>query len=66
MASYVILDNFGLFVAQLANNGILLLSGLLPEDEIIILNEAKASGLQLDKKLQRGGWICMKFQISDI
>lgn len=58
----IILDNFSLFVSHLAKNGILLLSGLLIDDEQAILNEAIKNNFVLENKIERNNWICMKFK----
>lgn len=55
----IILDNFPLFVAHLSEKGTLLLSGLLAEDEAIILNVVAANDFTLKNKLQRNSWICL-------
>jgi ribosomal protein L11 methyltransferase len=56
----VIQENFSLFNQYLHNNGILLLSGLLNEDESLITSLASAFNFVLDKKLQRENWISIK------
>ena len=58
----VILDNFHLFLQQLARGGTLLLSGLLEADEPMIMEQAKAQKLQLQKKLVQDNWISLRFQ----
>ena len=57
----VILDNFSLFMKHLTDKGILLLSGLLQDDEGLILESAKVHGLSLAKKSIREKWISLKF-----
>lgn len=56
----VIQDNFTLFNQHLSNNGILLLSGLLKEDENDISSLAVQYKFSLSKKLQKENWICLK------
>lgn len=58
----IIQENFPLFVDHLAEKGILLLSGLLAEDEATILDVSAASGFTLENKLQRTNWICLKLR----
>lgn len=60
----IILENFPLFIRHLSENGILLLSGLMAEDETIIMNQATEGGFTLEKQLQRNNWICLKFKYS--
>jgi len=57
----VIVDNFPLFIARLSPGGILLLSGLLAEDEAVIMEQAAGVGLRLEKKLVQDGWLCLRF-----
>jgi ribosomal protein L11 methyltransferase len=57
----VIQENFSFFHQYLINNGILLLSGLLIEDEGSILSLASTYNFVLHKKLQRDNWISLKF-----
>ncbi len=57
----IILENFPVLVERLAQNGVLLLSGLLEEDEPDILLEAKKYSLQLVKKTVENNWICLRF-----
>ena len=53
----IIQENFGLFNRQLVDEGKLLISGLLSEDEAAILSFAKSESFELDKKLQKENWI---------
>lgn len=57
----VITDNFEHFISQLNNHGILLLSGLLDEDEPHIVNLATPYPLALISRIKRDKWICMEF-----
>lgn len=57
----IIIDNFPNFKSRLARPGILLLSGLLAEDEHDIQNVADAEGFVLNKKLQRGNWVSLQY-----
>lgn len=56
----VILDNFSFFANDLTPGGVLLLSGLLAEDEQIIASTAASLGLQHQHTLHRENWICLK------
>ncbi|MFT4153908.1 50S ribosomal protein L11 methyltransferase [Parafilimonas sp.] len=57
----IIQENFRLFNLQLTEGGLLLLSGLLKEDEKSITVTAVNSGFQLKHKLEKGNWICLLF-----
>jgi ribosomal protein L11 methyltransferase len=61
----VIVENFSLLVKQLNDGGILILSGLLSEDEKDILEEAKNYPLVPDKKLEQHGWISLRFYLKN-
>ena len=56
----VIQENFPLFNKYLIDKGILLLSGLLSEDEQHIMSLASTYNFVLDKQLQRDNWISLK------
>jgi len=45
----------------LNKNGILLLSGLLEDDEQDILEESKKYSLTQSARLKEGNWLCMRF-----
>lgn len=57
----IILENFSFLSGQLNKNGILLLSGLLEDDENDILNEGRKFLLTPDIKLKEDNWLCMRF-----
>lgn len=57
----VILDNFSALVQQLAPGGILLLSGLLIDDENDIHAHASKYPLIFNGKATRNNWICLRF-----
>jgi len=57
----IILDNFSFLSGQLNKNGILLLSGLLEDDEQDILEESKKYSLTQSARLKEGNWLCMRF-----
>lgn len=58
----VILENIPLFATALTDKGMLLLSGLLSDDESYILNHAVDHGFTLVEKTKRNNWMCMKFR----
>jgi ribosomal protein L11 methyltransferase len=57
----VILDNLEVLVSQLSMDGILVLSGLLVEDEADILTAIASFSLQNRPKLEKNNWICLSF-----
>jgi ribosomal protein L11 methyltransferase len=57
----VILDNFSSLVKQLSSKGILLLSGLLTEDEADILAEAGKFPLIFSVKSASNNWVALRF-----
>ncbi|HEY6505632.1 MAG TPA: 50S ribosomal protein L11 methyltransferase [Chitinophagaceae bacterium] len=57
----VILDNFPTLVKELLSGGILLLSGLLPEDKDDIFHRNSEYSLQLKQTAVRANWLCIKF-----
>lgn len=57
----VILENFASLKAHLGHNGILLVSGILTEDEHDMVKEAGRHGLNPDGKAGRDNWICLRF-----
>jgi ribosomal protein L11 methyltransferase len=57
----VLVDNLPALSAQLWPNGILLLSGLLAEDETDMLAVAGKFSLILSEKSVQDNWICLKF-----
>lgn len=59
----VILENFDAFSQRLNPGGMLVLSGLLPEDETSIMAKAGLPGFALVKKLQRENWISLSFSL---
>jgi ribosomal protein L11 methyltransferase len=61
----VILENIHLLAKQLNTNGILLLSGLLKEDEQDILKAANTLELQHILTQQRGTWIAVQLKIKN-
>lgn len=57
----VLLDNMRRLSAQLKTGGTLLLSGLLEEDETIIVESAVRNGLTAPQRFQEGNWLCIRF-----
>lgn len=57
----VILDNLSSLVAHLSPNGILLLSGLLEEDEADILKAASSFPVVFNVKQTRNNWLALRF-----
>jgi len=58
----VILNNLDAFVKQLLPQGVLVLSGLLKDDEKEILQSSKNNSLLLRKKIEEYGWICLQMK----
>jgi ribosomal protein L11 methyltransferase len=58
----VILGNFSSFAEQLNFPGIVLLSGLLREDESEILHMANENHLYLEKKMEVDSWMCLQMR----
>jgi ribosomal protein L11 methyltransferase len=58
----VILGNFSFFAEQLNLPGIVLLSGLLREDESEILHIANENHLYLEKKMEVDSWMCLQMR----
>jgi len=56
----VILDNLTAFTRHMVEGGVVLLSGLLADDEHEILAKAAESNLILDKKIEDKNWICLQ------
>lgn len=58
----VILENLQALKLLMNKGAILLLSGLLKEDENDIHKAAEANALRLTKKQERNNWICLEYQ----
>lgn len=58
----VILENFPSLVNHLAAKGIILLSGLLAEDEADIRGQAALFSLHLAEKMERNNWISLRLR----
>jgi ribosomal protein L11 methyltransferase len=61
---HVILDSFSTLNKMLAPNGILLISGILKEDEEHVKNAAEASNFKIEKTEYRNNWICIKLTVN--
>ena len=57
----ILLNDMGVYVSSLKENGILLLSGFYTEDIEKINAAAESNGLRQDKKLQRNNWVGLKY-----
>jgi len=57
---HIILDNMEALYNGLANNGIILFSGLLADDEAIVVEAIKSTGLQHIATTNRNNWICIE------
>ena len=57
---HIILASLGAISQQLKTGGVLLLSGLLDEDEESIINATKLYNLQLIRILRKEGWIAIE------
>lgn len=57
----ILLDNMSAMARCLDQAGILLLSGLLTEDETEMVQAAAACDLKLSGKLEKNNWICLRF-----
>ncbi len=58
----VILDNLAAFAKEMVADGVILLSGLLADDEQEILENARRHNLILDKKVEDKNWICLQMR----
>jgi ribosomal protein L11 methyltransferase len=56
----VILDNLAAFTKEMVNDGVILLSGLLADDERELLEKATGYNLILNKKIEDKNWICLQ------
>jgi len=56
----IIEDNIEHLATNLSNNGVLLLSGLLMEDELPIVKQVEALGLKHIHTVNRNGWIAIR------
>ena len=56
----VILDNLTAFAKEMVKDGVILLSGLLADDEQEILENATRNNLILNKKIEDKNWICLQ------
>ena len=56
----VILENFKALAGQLSHSGVMLLSGLLKEDEDVIFRKSIEYSLQLIQTTVRDNWLCLR------
>ena len=56
----VILDNLAAFTKEMVTGAVILLSGLLTDDQQEILENATRNNLILDKKVEDKNWICLQ------
>ena len=56
----VILDNLTAFAKEMVKDGVILLSGLLADDEQEVLENATRNNLILNKKTEDKNWICLQ------
>jgi ribosomal protein L11 methyltransferase len=56
----VIIDNLTAFANEMVKDGVILLSGLLADDEQEILEKATKNNLILNKKIEDKNWICLQ------
>jgi ribosomal protein L11 methyltransferase len=59
---HVILTHFDAMKTRLKNSGILLVSGLLTDDEDDIIKAGSAIGLELSGRSQKDNWLALKLQ----
>ena len=57
----VILENLAAFNEQLVDGGVILLSGLLENEEDAVVKSAEKCGLILSKKTSKGNWLGLQF-----
>lgn len=56
---HVILDSLDILFQKLHPKGDILFSGILKEDEALVLRSIKAAGFQLFEQHQKGNWLCL-------
>ncbi len=59
----VLLEHLPKYATLLNKNGVLLLSGFHENDVEALIDLAQNSGLRLEGKTEKAGWICLKFLI---
>ncbi|MCB0715316.1 MAG: 50S ribosomal protein L11 methyltransferase [Chitinophagaceae bacterium] len=57
----VLLYNMKKMATQLTEKGVLLLSGILPEDVMDIVNKAKQENLKIQYQTAKNNWVCLQF-----
>lgn len=58
----VILESLPALYDKLNASGIVLISGILIEDQQLVINKALDSGFKLENKLEKGEWTCFDFR----
>jgi len=61
---HVILDSFSTLNRMLTPNGILLISGILKEDETLIKNAAESNNFEIEKTEYRNNWLCLELMVN--
>jgi len=56
------LDSLPRLAELLRPGGWLLVSGILLEDEAVVTTAAAAQGLALQKRAEKGKWLCLEFR----
>lgn len=59
----VILDSLPRLAELLRPGGWLLVSGILEQDETIVVETATTAGFKKKKQTQRGNWLCIEFEV---
>lgn len=57
---HILLHYMNEMYSMLADNGMLIMSGLLAEDEKVIMDNAVEAGFSFQRKKEMNGWICME------
>ena len=58
----VILDSLASLYAKLVPGGLLLVSGILLQDQALVVEKAKAEGFSLTSSWTKGNWCCFEFK----
>jgi ribosomal protein L11 methyltransferase len=56
----VIIDNLAHFAKQLSPNGVIVLGGMITQDQDAIAQAAEKHGLNWNKKIEKDNWICLQ------
>jgi ribosomal protein L11 methyltransferase len=60
---HVILNNLKNWKPLLNTGGTLIVSGILQNDESIVVSEAEQAGLQKQRMVENNGWLAITFQL---